>query len=485
MVLRWASLLFLLLAVIVLVYQLIQYSLQRANYPLDMVIGGVPVGGLTPQSAAQRLLTVYSTPVEVHYGEAIIQLDPGLIGFELNIDSMVAAADIQRTGASFWGGFWDFLWNRPSKSNTIPLVSTYSEDRLRAYLLGEISSRYDQPPTPAQPIPGTVDFAAGTPGQVLDVDQAVVLIDAALKSPKDRVIQLTSIRTPAGRPSTRTLETLLRQVIDQSTFDGLVDLYFLDLQTAEQIHFAYKPGEEFSISPVDIAFTASSTIKIPVMVSIFRYFNSEIPEQTDLDLRNMIALSDPNSSDVLMATIDEGRGPLIVTDTMRVLGLQNTFISMYFAAGSVPLDLIKTEANSRVDISTNPDDFNQTTPADMGMLLEDIYLCAETGGGSLTAAFPGQIDQVACQQMIRYLEEDKLGALIQAGVPEGTVVAHKHGYDNEIYHISDAAIVFTPGGNYILTIYAYHPGGYIWNIASPVFAEISRAIYNYMNISSP
>jgi len=85
--------------------------------------------------------------------------------------------------------------------------------------------------------------------------------------------------------------------------------------------------------------------------------------------------------------------------------------------------------------------------------------------------------------MIQFLTEDKLGALIQAGVPEGTVVAHKHGYDNEIYHISDAGIIYSPGGNYILTIYAYHPSGFIWNIASPVFAELSRAIYNYINIT--
>ena len=158
---------------------------------------------------------------------------------------------------------------------------------------------------------------------------------------------------------------------------------------------------------------------------------------------------------------------------------------MYFAPGSIPLDLIRTEANSRTDFTTNPDDFNQTTPSDIGLLLEDIYNCSQTNGGSLVAAFPGKITQKGCQQMIQYLTEDKLGALIQAGVPEGTVVAHKHGYDNEIYHISDAAIVYTPGGNYVLSIYAYHPSGFIWNIASPIFAELSRAIYNYMNISVP
>lgn len=486
-ILRWGSLLFVLLAAVVLVYQLVQYSLQRANYPLDMTIGGVAVGGLDPQSAAQRLLEVYSTPVELHYGDAIIQLDPGLIGFELNVDSMVAAADIQRTGASFWGGFWNYLWNRPSASNAIPLVSSYSEERLRAYLQGEIASRYDQPPTPAQPIPGTVDFTPGTPGQTLDIDRAVALIDTAIQSHTDRVVILTSQRTEAGRPSILTLEILLKQLIDLSGFEGLVDLYFLDLQTAEQIHFAYTAGEDYSITPTDIAFTASSTIKIPIMVSVYRHFNGTLDADTASLMQNMIARSNNDSSDALMMLLDEVRGPLVVSETMQELGLENTFLAGYFYPGAGILKFYNTPANERFDINTNPDTYSQTTPSDMGMILQDIYLCAQTGGGALVAAFPGQITQKSCQEMIQYLQEDKLGALIQAGVPEGTVVAHKHGWVTDggvMNHVSDAGIIFTPGGNYVLTIYTYHPAQVIWDEVSPLYADLSRAIYNYFNIPS-
>jgi len=60
-----------------------------------------------------------------------------------------------------------------------------------------------------------------------------------------------------------------------------------------------------------------------------------------------------------------------------------------------------------------------------------------------------------------------------------------------VYHdISDAAIVYSPGGNYVLTIYAYHPVQVIWEYpntregASRMFADISRVVYNYFNISS-
>jgi len=481
--LRGVSLVFILLTAIVMVIQVVQYSLSRANYPADMTIGNVPVGGLDPQAASQRLLQSYSLPVEIHYGNAVIDLDPGLIGFQLDTESMLAAADLQRTGASFWGGFWDYLWNRRSPTRQIPLVSSYSEALLRAYLKDEISARYDQPPTPAQPIPGTATFTAGTPGQTMDIDRAVVLIENALQSPDQRTVILSSQSTAAGRPSVETLQILLKQLMDQSGFGGLVDLYFLNLQTQENIHFAYQAGQDISINP-DIAFSGASTIKIPIMISVFLHVKSQIPSDIDSQLVDMIAHSTNAAADSLMATLDPGRGPLVVTEAMQKLGLENTFIAMYFAQGSFALQHYTTPANSRLDINTDPDPFIQTTPSEMGMLLEDVYLCAQTGGGSLVAAFPGQIDQAACQQMIQYLQEDKLGSLIQAGVPEGTIVAHKHGWDNYENNFSDAAIVYTPGGNYVLTIYSYNPVQFQWNITSPMYAELSRAIYNYFNLPS-
>ena len=482
--LRWGSLLFVLLAAVLTVLQVVQYSLSRANYPPDMTIGEVPVGGLDPQAASQRLLEVYSTPIEIQYGSAVIDLDPALVSFQLNLDSMLAEADLQRTGASFWSGFWDYLWSHRAPARQIPLVATYSEDRLRVFLQNEISTRYDQPPTPAQPIPGTANYTPGSPGQALDIERSVILIEAALRSPSQRTVIITSQSTASGRPSLGTVQVQLKQIIDQSGFDGLTDVYFRDLQTSEVMNFAYQAGQDISVSPTDIAFSGASTIKIPILVSVFRYFNSHIDEITDTKIKNMLnnSANYSDGADGLMAEMDPVRGPLVVYETMKILGLKNTFISMYFAKDSFPLDHIMTEANSRLDINTDPDPEIQTTPSDMGMLLEDLYICSQTGGGSLIAAFPGQIDQAACQQMVLYLQGVKLGNLIEAGLPEGTTIANKYGWDNAINNISDAAIIYTPGGDYILTIYVYSPTGYIWNVASPMIAEISRAVYNYFNL---
>jgi len=485
--LRGVSLVFILLTAVVTVIQVVQYSISRANYPPDMTIGNIPVGGLDPQAASQRLFQVYALPVELHYGDAVIDLGPSLIGFQLDIESMLAAADLQRTGASFWGGFWDYLWNRRSPTRQIPLVSSYSEARLRAYLRDEISTRYDQPPSPAQPLPGTSSFTPGTSGQTMDIDRAVVLIENALQSPDQRTVLLASQTTAAGRPSLDTLQILLKQLIDQSGFDGLVDLYFLDLQTQENIHFAYQAGQDISIIP-DIAFTASSTIKIPILVTVYQHFGGKLDDQTANLIQEMITESVNAAADSLMASLDEIRGPLVVSETMKSLGLLNTFLAGYFAPGSPLLDQFPTPANLRSDISTDPDIYSQTTPSDIGMLLEDIYQCSQTGGGALVAVFPGQITQTACQQMLIYLESNKPVMLIKAGVPEGTVIANKYGYVSDINgivnNISDAAIVYTPAGNYVLTIYAYHQIQTLWNIVSPLLSELSRAVYNYSNLPS-
>ncbi len=491
LILRGASLFFVILAVVLTVVQLVRYSLLRGNYPVDMTIAGVAIGGTDPQTSEQRLLQVYSTPVEIHYGNAVIDMSPNVVGFQLDTESMLAAADLQRTGASFWGGFWDFLWNRRSSARQIPLVASYSEERLRAYLRDDISARYDQPPSPAEPRAGTTDFDPGTSGQTLDIDRAVVLIEGALQSPTGRVVNLSSKSATPGRPPLRTLEIFLKSIIDQNQFDGIADVYFLDLQTGEALHFASQSGNDIPVNP-DISFGASSTIKIPIMVTTFVNYNSQLDDATSGYLQQMIAQSDNSASDALMQGFDKNLGPLIVTKTMQKLGLGNTFLGGYFYPGAPLLQIFNTPANSRSDVNTDPDIYNQTTPSDMAMLLEDIYQCSQNGGGALMAAFPGQITQAACQKMIQTLTEDKVGALIQTGVPEGTVVAHKHGWVTDLsgvtHTVSDAALIYSPGGSYILTIYVYHPVQIIWEYPDThlginhMYADLSRAVYNYMNL---
>jgi beta-lactamase class A len=203
----------------------------------------------------------------------------------------------------------------------------------------------------------------------------------------------------------------------------------------------------------------------------------------------MIERSENDPADQLMEQVmDPNLGPLELTQDMVDLGLPNTFLAGYFYAGAPLLQRFSTPANQRVDVTTLPDAYNQTTPAEMGMLLSDIYQCSQNGGGTFAAVFPGKITQNECRQMINYLVLDKIGVLLQAGLPEGTQFAHKHGWvtdptDGVIHTISDAGIVYSSGGNYILTVYVYHPTQVIWDQANVMVAKLSMAVYNYYNLA--
>jgi beta-lactamase class A len=492
-VLRGISIAFLSIAIVIAIVALVGYSRTRNNYPAGMTIGGVPVGGVDPQTASQRVLQVYDSPIEVQYGDAVIHIDPSVVGFELNMDSMIAAADLARTGGSFWGGFWNYIWNRTPAPVEIPLSATLSEERLVDYLQYEISARYDEPPTPAQPVPGSTTFSPGAPGRVLDIPRAVRLIEDTLRSPNNRTVVLSFQQSAAARPTIQNLEILLQQNILVAEFDGVIGLYMLDLQNGQEIHFAMDRGELISVNP-DVAFTSSSTVKIPIMVSYFiKYGTDALTENTSNQILDMIRKSENPPADRLMTSLDSFRGPLVVTEDMRKIGLENTFLAGFFCSAEAPcplLERITTPANQRTDVATDPDVFNQTTPSDTGMLLADIYQCAESGGGALMAAFPQTINPEICQRMIDFLAADKIGVLIEAGVPEGTRVAHKHGWISEpssgvIKNISDAAIVYTPGGNYVLVIYAYHPVQTIWEPVSTLFAQLSQTVYNFYNLPTP
>jgi hypothetical protein len=141
-----------------------------------------------------------------------------------------------------------------------------------------------------------------------------------------------------------------------------------------------------------------------------------------------------------------------------------------------------------VDVDTDPDPFNQTTPLEMGQLLEDVYLCSQTGGGAFAAAWPDTISQAECQQMVNFLlNNETVAILLDAGLPEGTQIAHKHAYATEndglIHTMGDSGIIYTPGGNYVISIFMHHPVQLVWDPVNRMVSQISQAIYNYFNVN--
>ncbi len=480
---RWLAITLIVITVILATLQLVSYSRIRNNFPLGLEVGQIPIGGLNYEEAAERIYTVYRSPIEINYAGSLIQIRPAVLGFEPQVENMLAVADNQRVTEPFWSGFWNFLWGRNIEVINIPLNAIYNEEHIREYLQTEIASRYDTPATSPKPIPGTTQFAAGVAGTQLDLTRATLQVIDALTSPTKRSITLSLAQSSIPRPSINDLEVMLKQIIDVSGFDGIAEVYMQDMESDQSVHFAYENGTD--LTP-NIAFSAWSTIKIPVMVTAFQHISDPPPEQYLALMEGMIEQSENTSTDELaMTVIEKNLAPMIVTDEMKTLGLENTFWGGYFYLGAPLLQRYETPANTRTDVNTDPDIYNQTTPMDMGMLMEDIYQCAELGGGALVAAFPGEITPQECDLMITYMARNQIAVLIQSGVPSGTTVAHKHGWANEVdgllHTIGDVALVYTPGGNYVLSIFVYHPVQAVFDPINALFGELSRATYNYFN----
>lgn len=480
-ILRIVSIGLLLAAVIMSFFQLIAYSRQRASLPAGLTIAGVPVGGLDQRAATERLLHTYSTPIELIYeGESIV-LVPAQVGFELDAKAMMAAGELERTSTDFWSGFWDFLWNRPGEALTVPLKAEFSDTQLIA-TLQDLAARYDEPPRPSQPIPGSAEFEAGSNGRVLDVARAAELVGEVLSAPSDRSINLPVMESAPARLSLSTLETLLKQNLNVEQFDGLAVVYVRDLRSGEELHFGYFQNEDITVTP-DIAFDAGSTIKIGIATAFYRYFDDPLDDEASRWLSEMITLSGNDPANWLMERIDRDRGPLLVTETLREAGLDSSYIVAWYRPPPIPIPgaSLQTPANQRTDINTRPNQLNQATASEIGMLLADLYAC-QGGGGALLAVFPDQIRSEECAQILSLLSQNRIAWLIEASVPDGTRVAHKHGWtQSPLDFISDAGIVYSPGGDYVISIFLWDDTEMIWEPTASLFAQLGRAVYNYFN----
>jgi len=150
------------------------------------------------------------------------------------------------------------------------------------------------------------------------------------------------------------------------------------------------------------------------------------------------------------------------------------------------LQTFKTPANSRTDINLDPDNLSQTVSSEAGQLLSAIYTCAVDGSGLLTETFPGEITQTECQLMVDALSANQIGVLIEAGVPAEATVAHKHGWATELdgllHSMSDVAIVYTQGGDYVLNIFIYDAVRLDYEEGNRLLARLSQTVYNFFNI---
>ena len=85
--------------------------------------------------------------------------------------------------------------------------------------------------------------------------------------------------------------------------------------------------------------------------------------------------------------------------------------------------------------------------------------------------------------MLHVMSNNTVDALLKSGAPADTRVAHKHGWIADTH--GNAALFFTPGGDYVMAMLLFQPDWLNFQESLPLFGEASRRVYNHFNPEQP
>ena len=287
----------------------------------------------------------------------------------------------------------------------------------------------------------------------------VLLLLAWLLAPQPAATQ-----TPADR---------VRALISQSGAEVAVAFRTLD-------------GSAELLIDVDKSFHAASTMKVPVMIELFRQADAGLLGLDDTliirnDFRSIVdgspyKLSEGDDSDrevyanvgkpmtlralnEAMITVSSNFATNILIER---LGAENVRATVKKLGGEGMVVLRGVEDQKAFDKGMN----NTTTARALMVLLEKL------GRGEA-------VNPKADAEMVAVLKRQKFNSAIPAGLPPGTAVAHKTGNITRIHH--DAGIVYGPKP-YVLVILVR--GIQDQKVSAQLMANISRAIWDATSLPS-
>jgi beta-lactamase class A len=238
-----------------------------------------------------------------------------------------------------------------------------------------------------------------------------------------------------------------------------------------------KPGEEILINR-SLRFHAASTMKVPVMIELFRQ-----AEVGRLKLNNKVLVTNQftsiqDGSPFILAASEDSDG-----ETYKAMGKKLSYRQLVEAAITVSSNLatnILIEHLGARNVQATMDTMGATG---MQVLrgVED-QKAFDAGKNNTTDAFAlllmfealGQgraISTKASAEMVEILKRQTVNNRIPAGLPAGTVVAHKTGNVTGIYH--DAGIVYA-ARPYVLVVLTR--GITDTAVSAKLIADITRVI---------
>jgi beta-lactamase class A len=239
-------------------------------------------------------------------------------------------------------------------------------------------------------------------------------------------------------------------------------------------------GAELMINP-DTPFHAASTMKVPVMMEIFRQAAAgKFSLDKRVPIKNQFTSIVDGSPYSLTAESDSEQSlytRIGQTETIRELIRLMITVSSNLATNILiervtperVMDLMHTIGAKNIRVLRGVEDGkafqqglnNTTTARDLMIILRRI-------------AERRAVSPKASDEMIKIMLDQKFNDGIPAGLPAGVPVSHKTGSITKVNH--DAAIVYPPGGKpFVLVV--LERGIEDEKLAQKLIADISRVIY--------
>ena len=303
-------------------------------------------------------------------------------------------------------------------------------------------------PTPGTPAP-TVKPTTPSPGETPSCYQPTPeepALEGTPVEPSQRITSPSPVPTPSPYEplplqEDTTLEARLREALGDE-----VDSYGVVVKSL-------KDGRGALINP-DKVFYAASLFKVAVMYEVFH--------QRSLGL---LSFDEPLLVTPYYASFDLGTLPIGVCQTLTIGEALGYMMSISDNVSAVLLQDRVGAANinrsmAALGLTTTrllSDDL-PATASDMALLMEMI-------------ARGQAVDAGASQEMLNLLTSEELDNGLRAGVPEGTLVAHKTG--NWTNATNDAGIVYAPGDTYVIAVLSDK------EYETKPIAKVSQVVFEY------
>ena len=275
-----------------------------------------------------------------------------------------------------------------------------------------------------------------------------------------------------GKPSEEILKNTVQSQVD--SIEGTVAVGFYNLSD---------PEDRLLIN-VDEKFHAASTMKVPVMIELFKQAHrGKINLDDSILLKNEFrSIVD---SSVYSMDITDDSDDIIYQQIGTKVAIKDLMHSMITVSSNLATNVLIELVNAKTVTATMQDLgahhmevlrgvedqkayekglSNSTTAKDLLLIMKAI--ATHTAG-----------TQQDCIAMINMLKEQQFNDVIPFYLPKEVSVAHKTGFISGIHH--DAAIVYLPDDHsYVLVLLSKNLKDF--DKGTEQLANISKTVYNYM-----